>query len=310
MVLLASIGGYVLATDMGFSAYVYAEVRRNFLRDSLEGADDLVSQATTLYVGLSLAAIVLAALIIPIFAPVRLAPAMTAYFATIVLPLPWMLIRRVAAALDLYVAMETLECIRRAIFCALAATMLFGVSLFEFALACLAGWAVAAAAAWWLLRRHGFTLRLGSPRRIALFWSANRSGVLKSGKYAALEFFVYNLPRARRPRCVRPVQQGLAIRRRGLFGAGRGLLSPANARVLRRRCRCGGALSADNLGVLHGALGDRQRVAGGLWRTDLHPPACGIAFGCAARSGGDDPDARGIVAAKLVGRIPRCGEQI
>lgn len=194
MVLLASIGGYVLATDMGFSAYVYAEVRRDFLRDSLEGADDLVSQATTLYIGLSLAAIVLAALIIPIFAPVRLAPAMTAYFATIVLPLPWMLIRRVAAALDLYVAMETLECIRRAIFCVLAATMLFGVSLFEFSLACLAGWGLAAAAAWWLLRRHGFTLHLGSPRRIALFWSANRSGVLKSGKYAALEFFVYNLP--------------------------------------------------------------------------------------------------------------------
>src|SRR5690242_14595680 len=161
MVLLASIGGYVLATDMGFSAYVYAEVRRDFLRDSLEGADDLVSQATTLYVGLSLAAIVLAALIIPIFAPVRLAPAMTAYFATIVLPLPWMLIRRVAAALDLYVAMETLECIRRAIFCVLAATMLFGVSLFEFSLACLAGWGLAAAAAWWLLRRHGFTLHLG-----------------------------------------------------------------------------------------------------------------------------------------------------
>jgi len=194
MVLLASIGGYVLATDMGFSAYVYAEVRRNFLSDDLDGADDLVSQATTLYLGLALAAIAIAALVMPMLAPARLAPAMTAYFATIVLPLPWMLIRRVAAALDLYVAMEALECARRAVFCVLAATMLFGVSLFGFGLACLAAWVVVAAAAWWLLRHHGFTLRLGSPQRIARFWGANRAGVRKSGKFAALAFSGYNFP--------------------------------------------------------------------------------------------------------------------
>lgn len=194
MVLLTSIGGYVLATDMGFSAYVYAEVRRDFLSDALDGADELVSQATTLYLGLAIAAILLAALIIPFLSPPRLAPALVCYFATIVLPLPWMLIRRVAAALDLYVEMEALECARRAVFCLLAATMLFGVSLLGFALACLAAWAVAAAASWSLLCRHGFRLRFGSPRRIARFWRANRSGVLKSGKFAGLEFFVYNFP--------------------------------------------------------------------------------------------------------------------
>lgn len=194
MVLLASIGGYILATDMGFSAYVYAEVRRDFLADRMDGADDLVSQAVTLYLALALAAALIAALVIPMFAPRGLALALILYFATIVLPLPWMLIRRVAAAVDLYVAMEALECTRRAAFCLLAATMLFGVSLLGFALACLAAWAIAAAAAWWLLRRHDFRLSLGSPRRIARFWRANRSGVIRSGRFAALEFFIYNFP--------------------------------------------------------------------------------------------------------------------
>lgn len=194
MVLLASIGGYVLATDMGFSAYVYAEVRRDFLGDALDGADELVSQAATLYLGLALAAIALAAMVIPFVSPPHLGAALVCYFATIVLPLPWMLIRRVAAALDLYVAMEALECTRRAVFCLLAATMLFGVSLLGFALAGLAAWVVAAAASWWLLSRHGFRLRFGSPRQIARFWRANRRGVLKSGRFAGLEFFVYNFP--------------------------------------------------------------------------------------------------------------------
>ena len=194
MVLLASIGGYVLATDMGFSAYVYAEVRRDFLADDLDGADDLVSQATTLYLGLALATVAIAAMVMPFVAPRHLTLALIAYFATIVLPLPWMLIRRVAAALDLYVEMEALECARRAVFCLLAAAMLFGVGLLGFAMACLAGWVIAAMAAWWMLRRNGFHLRLGSPRRIARFWAANRGGVLKSGKFAALEFFVYNFP--------------------------------------------------------------------------------------------------------------------
>lgn len=194
LVFLASIGGYVLATDMGFSAYVYAEVRRDFLNGAMAGADDLVSQAITLYLAIALAAAALAGLIIPVVSPAGWAMALICYFATIVLPLPWMLVRRVAAALDLYVAMEAIECVRRALSCVLAAGMLFGLGLLGFALASIALWLVAAAASWLLLRRHGFRLELGSPARIAGFWRAHRGGVIKSGRFAALEFVVYNFP--------------------------------------------------------------------------------------------------------------------
>ncbi|MGN6268804.1 MAG: glycosyltransferase family 2 protein [Sphingomonas sp.] len=194
MVFVASIGNYVLVADLGFSAYVYAAVRRDFLADDLDGADDLVSQAASLYLGIAVAVVAIAAVVMPAAAPAGMAAALTAYFATIVLPLPWMLIRRVAAALDHYIAIESVECIRRAVFCLVAATMLMGVSLLEFALACLALWMTAAAAAWWILSRNGFHLRWGSPRRIALFWRENRSGVVKSGRVAALDFFVDNFP--------------------------------------------------------------------------------------------------------------------
>jgi hypothetical protein len=194
MVFVASIGNYVLVADLGFSAYVYAEVRRDFLADDLDGADDLVSQAASLYLGIAVAVVGIAAVVMPVAAPRGMAMALAAYFATIVLPLPWMLIRRVAAALDLYVAIESVECARRAVFCLLVATMLTGVSLLGFAIAALAMWIVAAGAAWWILRRNGFHLRWGSPRRIAAFWRQNRSGVVKSGRVAALDFLVDNLP--------------------------------------------------------------------------------------------------------------------
>lgn len=194
MVFVASIGNYVLVADLGFSAYVYAEVRRDFLADQLDGADDLVSQAASLYLGIAVAVVAVAAIVMPFAAPEGMSAALTAYFATIVLPLPWMLIRRVAAALDHYIAIESVECIRRAVFCLLVATMLMGVSLLDFALICLVMWVIAAAAAWLILSRNGFHLRWGSPGRIARFWRENRSGVVRSGRVAALDFFVDNFP--------------------------------------------------------------------------------------------------------------------
>jgi hypothetical protein len=193
MVMLSSIGGYVLAADLGFSNYVYVVVRRRFLTGEMFGAENLVAQAASLYLIIAAAASLVAGVVIRLVAPPELWLAMLGYFATIVLPLPWMLVRRAAAAIDLHVQIETLECIRRGIFCLFGATMLAGVPLIGFVAMSLVGWVVAMGWAWALLRHHGFHLHPGPPR-IRAFLGENREGVIKSGRFTALEFVIYNFP--------------------------------------------------------------------------------------------------------------------
>jgi hypothetical protein len=194
MVMLSSIGGYVLAVDLGFSNYVYSVVRRRFLTHELAGAEELVAEATSLYLIVAAIACTLAAPFVFALAPAGLKLAMFGYFATIVLPLPWMLIRRAAAAVDLHFQIEALECTRRAVFCGFGAAMLFGVPLLGFVALSLGGWVVAMGAAWLLLRRHGFHIRPGPPGRLLAFLAENRGGVLQSGWFTALEFAIYNFP--------------------------------------------------------------------------------------------------------------------
>lgn len=194
MVMLASIGSYVLAVDLGFSNYAYVVVRRRFLAHQLGGAEALVAEAIGLYLVIAGLACAVAAPVIWALAPAALRLAMLGYFATIVIPLPWMLIRRVAAAVDLHVQMEVLEGIRRALFLGLLATMLAGVSLLGFVGLSLAGWAIAMASAWGLLRAHGFRMKAGRPGRMLAFLAENGEGVMKSGGFTALEFILYNFP--------------------------------------------------------------------------------------------------------------------
>jgi hypothetical protein len=194
MVMLSSIGTYVLAVDLGFSNYAYSVVRRRFLEQQLAGAEDLVAEAVSLYLLIAAVACAIAAPVIWVLAPAPLRLAMLGYFATIVIPLPWMLIRRVAAAVDLHVQIEVLECIRRALFCGILATMLVGMPLIGFVGLALAGWAVAMAAAWLLLRAHGFRIVAGRPGRMLAFLAENGEGVVQSGSFTALEFIIYNFP--------------------------------------------------------------------------------------------------------------------
>lgn len=194
MVMMSSIGGYVLAVDLGFSNYVYSVVRRRYLEDELDGAEELVAEAISLYLAIALAACGIAGMVLAVLVPTGLKLAMIGYFATIVLPLPWMLIRRASAAIDLHVQVEALEVVRRAVFCVFAAAMLAGVPLIGFVVLSLAGWLLAMGAAWLLLRGHGFHLRPGPPRRIVAFFAEHRAGVLSSGRFTALEFGIYNFP--------------------------------------------------------------------------------------------------------------------
>ena len=199
MVLLTSIGTYVLAIDLGFSSYVYSVIRRDFVLGVHDGGEALVSEAACIYILVAAVASMLAAVIIFVVVPAGLKLALSLYFATIVLPLPWMLIRRSAAAVDLFLEIETLECARRAVVCVLAAALLMGLGLTGFSLACLTLWILVMAAAWIMLRRNGFHLRPAPLSRLVAFMTSNASGILKSGRFTGLEFLIYYFPYAAIP---------------------------------------------------------------------------------------------------------------
>lgn len=194
MVLLTSVGAYVLAVDLGFSNYVYAIVRRDFLLGEDAGSEAIVAESACIYLLVAIVASAIAAAVIFWVVPTGLRLALTVYFVTIVLPLPWMLIRRAAAAVDLFLEIETIECVRRAVVCLLAAAMLGGFGLTAFSLASLATWVAAMAGAWFILRRAGFHLRPASLASLVAFLKSNAEGIWKSGGFGALEFVIYNFP--------------------------------------------------------------------------------------------------------------------
>lgn len=196
VVLLASVGNYILATDLGFSGYVYAYLRERFVRTGLTGTHDFIAASLNLYLLIPSAAVVVAAFVIPVtlpFAP-DLLIALVIYFASVIFSLPWQMIRSIMLAIDAFLLMETLEFFRRLILLVLVVSMLFGLSFMGFAIACLVTWLLAFGAAFLAFRRRGIHLRVLPPRRLFAFVNENKGKVARTGTFSAMEFVLYNFP--------------------------------------------------------------------------------------------------------------------
>lgn len=196
IVFITAIGNYILASDLGFGGHVYASLRRSFLSGGIAAESDFVSDALNAYFHIAIGSAIAAAGVVAV--ALRVDPAMKAaialYFAAIVLALPWSLIRRVAASIDAFLAMEAIEFARRLATVALAALMLAGLSFLAFAALSLLLWLFAFAAALLLLRRRGAGVRLATPARALRFIIANKRHVYATGKLTGFEFAIYNHP--------------------------------------------------------------------------------------------------------------------
>lgn len=194
--LIISIAMYVMATDLGYSGYVYASLRREFIEIRQIVDWETHSEAFTLYVAISLAAALLVGGSIIAFADMALEYrlGLATYFASAVAALPWMLLRRIAAAVDLYVEFETLEFWRRLSFLSLSLAMLAGLSLLGFALLCMLAWLLG----FWLAIRQ--LNRNVAKLRIVLLSSALAHAVnafpniARTGAFTLLEFAMLNFP--------------------------------------------------------------------------------------------------------------------
>ncbi|TCQ03023.1 hypothetical protein [Sphingomonas sp. PP-CC-3A-396] len=196
LIFMAAIGNYVLSADLGFSGFVYADVRRNFIDGLLPSRLGFVNHALLIYISIALGASAVAAIAITLLPGlgVALKVALTLYFLATVLGLPWTLIRRIATAVDQFVAIEIIELARRVVMLIVAAWMLNGLGFSGFAVLSVVIWIVAFAAAFVLIAKRGIRVRRSSPRILAGFIAENRSGLFLTGGLTSLDFAIYNFP--------------------------------------------------------------------------------------------------------------------
>ena len=194
VVFVGSIANYVLAADLGFSAFLYASVRKEFLSGRLAGSHDNISTSFSIYLTVVLAAIALLAAVMAADGSISDQElSLALYFAAVVPGLPWTLYRRLAAALDQLVRFEIIEMARRIATTLAICSLLLGLDFRTFCLITLAVWLVAYATAFLSLRKAGIALSW-KPRAFGGFLKHNRGGLGRSGTFTGAEFLLYNGP--------------------------------------------------------------------------------------------------------------------
>ncbi len=194
--LVISIAMYVMATDLGYSGYVYFWLRQEFVQ--LREIKDwkVASEAFTLYTTISTVAALLIGGSIVAFANMELEYrlGLAAYFGSAVAALPWMLLRRIAAAIDLYLEFEIFEFGRRLFFLLLSLAMLLGLTLLGFSTLCLLAWLIAFWIAVRMLNRRGSELRLVPILPALAHARTNLPHIARTGLFTLLEFAILNFP--------------------------------------------------------------------------------------------------------------------
>jgi len=194
--LVISIAMYVMATDLGYSGYVYFWLRQEFIQLRQIKDWQASSEAFTLYIAISAVAALLVGGSIVAFADMELEYrlGLAAYFASAVAALPWMLLRRIAAAVDLYLEFEIFEFGRRLSFLLLSLAMLLGLTLLGFSLLCMLAWLIAFWIAVRLLNRKRAQLRLVRILPALAHARTNFPHIARTGMFSLLEFAILNFP--------------------------------------------------------------------------------------------------------------------
>ncbi len=196
-ILVGNIGMSLWLFDLGLGRVLYVRLRKRHLSDALRKDRILRLQAASVVVLYTLLVIAgaLAALLLGRSSGHRMALAM--FFAFSAFNLPWFALRQVSAAVDRFVAFETLDAVRRASHVGLIVALPFGLPLQVCFLAGNAIWAaILVTAAVALMRAGG--MAMGSPIALAkallAFLGRNRRNLLWSAGYVGSEFYIYTYP--------------------------------------------------------------------------------------------------------------------
>lgn len=197
-ILVGTLGVTLWLCDLGMAKIVFVRMRERFLAGRIDS--DTVEQATAVAALYTALAILCTFLCFGAAVLVRSggwnAAELALFFLFTSLNLAWFAIRNISVAVDEFVGFETLEAGRRLGHIALTLVMLAGLPLMAFLLIANAMWALLFILACQRLLARGAITRdvRALPAQLRNFLRDNRREVLRTGTYAANEFYLYNFP--------------------------------------------------------------------------------------------------------------------
>ncbi|WP_423068427.1 hypothetical protein [Devosia sp. CN2-171] len=193
LVIFLAASNYVSLSDFGYTNIVYADLRRA----KVNGAQvpDAVVPASTLYAYIvALAAVVGVVVLLWLDISPDLKLALWLLFLASCLNLPWNLLKKTAAALDLYLQIEVLDAVRRILAVGALASTLLTSSVLATGVIQIFIWIAAYLAGAVILRREGLRLFSSGPTVVLGHLRRHIQAIRVSGALWALEFVVYNFP--------------------------------------------------------------------------------------------------------------------
>lgn len=194
-ILVSALGTYILATDLGFSSVVFARLRKAFLEDRIGEARPIVVGTIVIYgLVVVLAQLGFSAFLLPGRIPPDWRLAFGLYFLVLLLPLPWNVIRAVAAGSERFLLFESVEAIRRLGMVVLILAMAKGLPFETYAWIALGLWVLAYAV---LLTVMIPVVGLPSGREdwnVRKVLSESKGQLGGAGVFALCEVGVYNFP--------------------------------------------------------------------------------------------------------------------
>lgn len=198
VVVVTALGAYLMACDLGMSSAVYARMRAFWLRTKEANA-----AAPTFATSILIAYIALSAVASAVFAVVAhalpigtgdQAGALSVYFATLSLALPWSVVRALLGASDRFMAFEIVEFARRTLNLALVVALFWGLPFLAYGWLSIAGWLLAIVA----LRKPIREMTQWTSLRTTRGWRDAFAGQGKlmgsSGNFSLIEFLAFNFP--------------------------------------------------------------------------------------------------------------------
>lgn len=196
---VGNLGTALWLLDLGFAKVLYVRLREAHLAEGLPRDADLRLEASAVVAAYA-ALVLLGGLAVLALAGVAgegRGGTLAMFFVFSALNLPWFTLRNIAAAVDRFVAFESMDAARRALHIGLLLALPLGLPLDVGLAIGNASWAVLLAAAAALAARGGGLASAGPARLargLAAFIRRGRADLLRSGSFAAFEFWSYNYP--------------------------------------------------------------------------------------------------------------------
>ncbi len=212
IVVISAIGIYISNSDLGFSGFVYYSLRELFIKQEKASVINIINKSNSIYFYISLAALVPVGLFV-LLKGHNLSQvdkiAVFIYMITIILNLPWTMMKKVLSAVDLYMFAEVLDTIRRSSILLIALLMLGPLSFLGFSILSLMVWIVVFILSIRRLQQTGYAPRLIRLSDCGAFMKESAGSLSTTTSYTAAEFFIYSFPYYLLP--ITPINQASVV---------------------------------------------------------------------------------------------------